>query len=897
MNIAKTIDELYLEANGYDIVISNDAALVSALNSRIDTARVGRLASTPMMIAKDHEDAVLEKLMASGKCVRDGKFGIMKEVELLERISETTGYDIRFVHGEVENIRMIRRYTESVEKYLTGRPSREIYKAFSELPTYEMVMGAFDPSVYHAYDGKRVAVIGLDLFDDLDKHFVLPSVDEIDLFKEGEYHIDTIYAVGNDKQAAEHAVDLVNADNAEDTAIVMDTSGPIADAVRSALYRKGIAFKNVLSAKDLTDVRDYMEFVTKALSYEILTVNDVRELFACYGGRESNRCDEYLLNRYSGGKRFGELSELMKNIREYTFSELCDELLTGLRKGMVKTVLGELNAADVRISDKSAGSVSYLIGSMEGIKHNAEIPDSEKRGVLLADCRNSVFIDRPFVIYLNLDSGWSGQTAGKDYIDREAEEEKDLRRFQVLLQQGSSRIFIVNTMKDGKEARPCTLFSRLNKNADGSPRWAGSFGDLTGTVVKRGTWLVPEEHEEKEHAAGAAEEYTDDISATEMSAYVACPRGYMFSKLVRTPDTESTVFGTMMHEFAEFCLCYLDSAKKKMDECTGIIIERCAGISCPEKRELDRSKIGAEMMNMLRFIDSLDLRPPLNTDIGGRKRKNKFFEHFSLTDTADIAEVHKRSAECRLHGYFDLLTDGRIIDFKTGTPLTTSKILSKMDVTRKNDYYDVQALVYLAILDEISGADREKEFMLFYAADNDTEAFDPGFDVMRNTRSVVLLDIRKEEMIRNGTILRLVTASKDREFIRTEIGKGFNDALLRAGVENAGNWKDDGELFEKIFSLQKKNTKGAMDAVAYAIKKAGELMSQCFITDGARILIPRDSMEKFKKYSKEIRRRISEERMNGFPAEPRGTCDRCRYFDICTGGMINDAESGSEEDS
>ncbi|MCL2891126.1 MAG: hypothetical protein FWF40_04470, partial [Methanomassiliicoccaceae archaeon] len=123
MKAAKTIDEIYNEAKAYDIVISNDAALVTALNNRIDDPRVGRLASTPRMIAKDHEDVVLERLMRSGICSDEGMYGTMGDVKLLSTISSETGYDVRFVHGEVENIRLIRRYTKEVEKHLFGKPS------------------------------------------------------------------------------------------------------------------------------------------------------------------------------------------------------------------------------------------------------------------------------------------------------------------------------------------------------------------------------------------------------------------------------------------------------------------------------------------------------------------------------------------------------------------------------------------------------------------------------------------------------------------------------------------------------------------------------------------------------------------------------------------------------
>ncbi|MDR0198759.1 MAG: hypothetical protein LBI08_03350, partial [Methanomassiliicoccaceae archaeon] len=419
MKVAKTIDEIYDEAKNYDIVISNDAALVTALNNRIDVPKIGRLASTPRMIAKDREDAVLEKLMDAGKCTDDGRYGIMDDVRLLGTISDLTGSDVRFVHGEVENIREIRRHTAEVGKHLFGKPSKKIYEAFSELPTYEMVMSSFGPEDHYIFEGKRVALIGLDLFDDLDKHFIPAEFEEIDMFRDdGNYDIGTVHAVGNDRQVAEHAADLITNENAEDVAIVLDTRGAIADAVRSALYRKGIGFRNAFGAKDVVSVRDFMEFIRKALSYEILTVGDVRELFASYGAVASSKHDEYLLHRYSHmeDEDFRKLSDTMRDIRGFTFSELCGRILGPRPAATVRMVLGELKMGDRKIDERSEGAASYLIRTMDSLEHNDEIPDSEKSGVLLADCSNSVYIDRPFVIYLNIDGAWSGRNAGKEYI-------------------------------------------------------------------------------------------------------------------------------------------------------------------------------------------------------------------------------------------------------------------------------------------------------------------------------------------------------------------------------------------------------------------------------------------------------------------------------------------------
>jgi hypothetical protein len=889
VKLAKTADELYEETKGYDIVLTNDAALVTALNNRISTPRIGRLASTPKMIAKDHEDAVLEYLMTSGICTNDGRFGIMDDVKLLETVAEITGYDIRFVHGELENIRIIRKYTKEVEKHIFGKPSKQIYQAFRELPTYEMVMSSFDPAEHNIYDGKKVAVIGLDLFDDLDKHFIPPDFDEVALFKDGRYDIDAVYAVGNDRQVAEHAVDLISEANAEDVAIVMDSTGPIADAVRSALYRKGVGFKNVLSARDIIDVRDYIDFVTKSLSYEILTVGDVRELYASYGAWMDSRYDEYLLSRHtaSSKERLRQLSDLMKNIRGHTFSEVCEKAVGKSYRGTVKMILDGLGLSDRKIDDITVGHASYLINSMDGIKHNAQIPDSEKNGVLLADCRNSVFIDRPFIIFLNIDSAWSRTAAGKDYVDAAAEREKEIIRFQVLLQQGSSRICIVNTMKDGKAARPCSLFDPLNID-NGAIKKIDTFNDLVDTRVLKGAWCAPVQYDHEaasrpnvEH--GALREFSNST----IKQYIACPMGYVFSELVGSPDSENTVFGNLIHEFAEFYLCYPDIAKKNIDRCVALISDAYAGISCPEKSDLDTSRIKVAVSNISGFIDHLNIRASL-VNITDNERINRFSEAFGMKERAENAEKDHRSPDVPLHGKFDLVYGNMIADYKTGKPLSVKDIANKMDVRKKMNYYEPQPFVYLSILDGILGPGGKKEFIQFYAVDNDTDAAgDPDFNVIRNVRTIIVMD--REDVIRKDVLKDAVSGLRGYTFV-ADMDDGFAKAFLDAGADNAERWGNNEELFHKLMGMHSDKSAKGRDKIKKVIENAKKVMAECYIVidEKNKIVIPSDSLKKFKEYVKKLYSKASEQLTGGFPYTPRKNCDKCSFEQICTGGPADD---------
>ncbi|MCL2143796.1 MAG: PD-(D/E)XK nuclease family protein, partial [Methanomassiliicoccaceae archaeon] len=412
---------------------------------------------------------------------------------------------------------------------------------------------------------------------------------------------------------------------------------------------------------------------------------------------------------------------------------------------------------------------------------------------------------------------------------------------------------------------------------------------IVGTEIKKGAWLpsaVPADVT-KEHCPNTSSHKMGDLSKTSMNMYVSCPRAYMFSELVVTPDSENTVFGNMIHEFAEFCACYPKIAKENIDECVRMISDVYAGISCPERKEFDLSRITSAVTNVEKFIDLLNVSVPLNVDARSKKHMNRFFERFGLTMTSDIVECDRRSSKYPMHGGFDLLIGNKVIDHKSGRMPKTSEIIDKMEISEKKDHFEFQPLVYLSILDDILERPGEREFVLFYAAGNETD-LSGSFDVMKNTRNVTLLNMHKPDIIKSGMLLDIVTEAKSKEFIR-DIGEGFNNALLEAGIDNAESWKNDETLIERIIALQSKRTKAVTDAIRSAVKKAGEIMSGCYINDGSRILIPRETIEQFKEYAKKIHARADGQQITGFPYEPRISCDRCVFFHICTGGRPDDA--------
>ena len=880
MRRAKSIDELYEEVKGYDIVLTSDAALATALNAKIDIPRIGGFAYTPRHVADD------ETVPFYGT-------GALSDLQIITEIANETGFSLKYIHSELENIRTIRKYKKEVKKYLYTKSSREVYDSFLALRTLEKLMDSYTPEKGRFFEGKKVAVIGLDFFDDLDKHFIPHDHTEIEIFTNESYEIDVIYEVGNDRQLAENAVSLITKEIANDTAIVMDTTGPIADAVRAALYRRDIPFKNTMSVKDLSQVRDYIQFLTVSLSYETLRVRHVRELFSGYRGFFNQREDEYLLHKMEPllEGRQKELTLIAKNIREMTFQEVCEKVVGSVHRPQITMLLDDMRMKDAKVTSKLVNELTYAVNNIDDLHHNEEIPDKEKKGVLLADCLKSVYVDRPFVIYMGLGPEWSYVSMGKEYVDKEAEAEVNMYRFSVLLQQGVSRLYAVNSMRNGKESSPCPVFEQIKEydKVPGESHAAVSrFEDVSKRVIK-GQWVSPPADE----PISRGEEIIDNIGTKDWkfykstyNNYFACPRAYMYGMLIHMPDSEYTMFGNIIHQFAEFYLCYPELVEGRIDDYSEMIRYKYSGLSSRQMQDIDWSKIRICMTNIIRFIDSLRIESvPLDMDNSNRKYKNMFMEMHNCAKYSSMTETTFTSSAHPLSGNFDLVTGNRIVDYKTGKSSKSSDVMKRMNTSKKLDFYEFQPLIYLSLLRE--NASPPYRFSLVYVAANDVKSItDDDFTIYENVRDVYLLKEDMKEFLSDSN-----SDAKD-EFGATyaKVKEGWTSFVNRAfdeGADNCAEWKNNEALISSLLSILGMNdTATNRKNVSGALKKLSDIIQDGMICSENKVIVPSDTIEEFLSFIDKDHNRASTQKYTVFPATPRRNCSKCDFFKVCTLDVI-----------
>lgn len=914
MEAVKSIDALYEEVRDFDIVLCNDAPLTTALNNRVDKAVLGHFAVTP-------------RQLAASLCMEITGQPIIDDIRLVKKVSKDTGYPLRYVHGEIENFKTAVRYAK--EPRFVGRMSRarRVWEAYNQYNTLDRLMRNIGTAARDYFADKRVAVIGLDLFDELDKQMLPEKFEDVEIVDyRNDFNVESMRVLGNDRQIAECAADMAKRCGANDIAIVMDTVGPMADAVKSALYRESIPFLNSLNVRDLSTVRNFLEFIQLALSFETVKVRDVRELISAYGGFILSKYDMYYVSKFFGtgidrNEKTETILTVMSSVRDRTFGEVCTSCVPSAERPSVTMLLDQMECTNEYVSQDILDDLVYAVNSISSLDHNEQLSPDENTGVLLVDCKNSVYIDRPVVIYTGMCSEWDIDLSAMDYIDpkkRPDIEDRNALRFKALIQQGSVRYYFVNATKGGSEAVPCKYFDAcirlkvydweedgLTEEQKKLAEPVVSFSQVSGELI-RGPWKIVK----KDRSAECGEVSVEDAGLPEVfsnSSYVKflqCPMQYMLYRVADSPDRSSTFTGNRIHEYAEFRISYPDIAREKgPDYYAEMIADECAPLNSPDLEEIERFKILCAVRAIDRLIEELDVDPgELVSRATEKKEPNMFLAHHGLTLVSERCEVPLTSREDSLHGIIDLLWNGIAVDFKSGKPSSLKELSDKYDIFKLrsgngNKYTDAQALFYIALLEDC-GVENKGIFELFYANQAYRQMLTGHeMDISACKRSVILAETH-EDVLRDHCP-GLLGAD---DYVKNEI---YAIPLYRRLADRWGpdpnDWDDKDDFVRELteekgmYYVRGKN-KGQpkTDIMEKAVRKFKTLFGKNVIQSDTQnaVVILRRTLEEFKRCLREDMAKLREYYEKGFPNTPVIKCRDCEFRDMC----VMEIEGGDEDD-
>ena len=886
MRKIKSIDSIYNEVKDCCFVLTNDAALATALNKLSDKPRIGPFAMTAKQIAAECSADVTGHL-------------ILSELETVKAICrENPELDFRYVHGEIQRIREIRQYTENVKKHLFTESSKNVFDSWKALPTVENVMSKFESSEILYLDIKgKVAVVGIDMFNDLDKHMIPRDYLDVDIYEDGEYTIQEIYRIGNDRQLAENAVALIGNRSPDDFAIVINTDSPIVNSVKSALYRKKIPFINTLKVRDIYQIRDFIQFIQLSLSYDTLRIGDVKELFSSFGAEFDTKETEHLLEKTEMKGRANNLKDVMKCIRSFTFDEVRKKIFIRVNSDTVKSVIEEIGIENEKISRKLTEKLSYSVDNINELHHNEKIPDPEKTGVLLVDSRNSVFIDRPVVIYLGMSDDWDLNLSDRNFVDYvEDEKERAAKRLGVLLQQGSERYYLVNTSRGGKPAKPSDLFDKLSEIEEREKTFEtkkrkiiSDFDDLLspGQSVRNERWCdyIKGEGIEPDPCQENQVQYNGCFSPSTFNTYYKCPYSFQFYKTLHSEDKDTFEFGKLIHYFAELCFSYPVVAEEQFDRLVQMAFEKYSGISSLALKEIDEGKIRRAMAVIKLYIDSLGYPGDRNL-IPFEKTDNFFYNELGITETSSFCEKKLESNEHRIEGKMDLNLN-TVIDYKTGKMPEISEFKNKLIIGGKKIKKDFQALFYLAIADEMQPGE---EMHFIYVMANDDKLLDEGFDINGNIIKVKICDTPEDKYVEDTFSASSRSKCKDNPEKLTEIIRS-----LSSGVEQS-EWCNDESIITAVakeFGYRESERKTVVNAINGYVKA----MNSDIFVSGNEVVITRkyldSALSEIDRYFEELKAESTAE----LPAEHDVRCSECIYYSVCTKVAVSvDVSEGDSDE-
>ncbi|WP_121821045.1 PD-(D/E)XK nuclease family protein [Halostella salina] len=696
---ARSIDDLYAEVADYDLVLTTDAPLSLALNRRIDRPHLGRFAATPRMLAS-------------------GEFRPRDDRSLfLELIRET---DLSWKHAAylLENILGCWEETGELHAILEYEQfdtpaAREALAVIEETDSAHR-----DLAAHTVDDGTDVAVVGEDQFTALDKQVLPQDYDTVSPFTDGAFDLPDFHMFDSTTAIVETLVDNVSAETADDVAVIMDRGGEYPALVESAFEATEIPFYGGPGFADDDNVRTFLRLLRTAHAASGVRVADVRPILSRLGMPLHVTHDE---------KRLAELDhpdvapvqQFCETVGEQTFGEAlatfeewCDASLDAFREE-----LSRLGICDERVSAASLDDLGFYLDSFD-------VPvDRDDAGVLLADATAAAYVDRPVVFYLGMDVDWTHHVLDRPWIDAEAKDRQYLRQFQLLLQNGVDQYFLVQETSAGSEVTPCLYFhDLLDEEFD-------TFGDLPHVPHTR---QVRYDDPGFEKGTVDADPTTiETVSQSSLSTFVNCPRDYFFDRIVDNPNRDYFRKGNLYHDFAEFCVNHPDVIETADRETlVDVLLEEMK----PYVDDVELETLATEFEVGIEIIrDFLEENPPTEQTYDGYDRQepdNFFADHFDRPIESSVTERWFENPDLGGKGKVDLIhAPTRLLDYKSGSRKSASKVVSQSDIEEISDEPNFQALLYLTHHRRVQ-PDERLEFVFFHFLDllDDAVTGDPDVE-------------------------------------------------------------------------------------------------------------------------------------------------------------------------
>ena len=679
----KDLDAVYSAVADYDIVLVPDAPFASALNRRLDHPHFGTFATTPRRLAAGRREHAEDR------------------TAFLEVIDQTD-HDWRDVAHAIGNVLQCWEHQGSLNAIFE-------YDAYADATTRDVVevMDSLDTTsqrlTEYAIEGdKSVAVVGEELFTELERSILPPKADRFDLFTDEAFDYPPFHVFNSKTDIVEAVLDTVTVENADRVGVVLDGNSQYSSLLESALEAADIPFYGGPGFADDPTHRAFLRLLRLGSDDTDLTVEAVEPVLSPMGitvpvDHRQKRLDAVNEPALDGVKRLiADTSNRTFEDALTAFSETADIDLAGLNEE-----LHQLGLADIQVTPDAVDRLAYYLQTYE-------VPiDRENEGVLLADATSSAYVDRPVVFYLGMDERWTQSAPQRPWVDTEAQFDRYLGNFQRLIQSGETQYYLVQDSAGGEPVTPSLYF-----------------GDLLADSFERFSDLDSVDHQKRprsggegfaHHDLGVEAESVDLISQSSLNRYVNSPREYFFSELLDTPDQARFVEGTLFHDFAEFYVNHPEIiAETDIDELVEFMLEEASAFTASHEKSLKRREFRIGLETIMEYLD--DQGPKSESFLTGTTDwgENAFAAYFDQPVESPLTERWFENDEFGLKGKIDLVAGPtQLLDYKSGSKKRATTVVKHASIDPIADTPNFQAALYLTHYRQIQ-PEEPIEFTFFY---------------------------------------------------------------------------------------------------------------------------------------------------------------------------------------
>lgn len=668
-----SIDEIYGKVSNYDLVLTAEASLADALNNRLQSPRVGKLAYTPRgLIYRRFQNRGLHSERGLFlEIIRSTNLAWKEAAHLLRKIrdywNETGSLDgaLRYLNIDKEKVKSVLNVTQNTTNI------------FREMESFQLV-GNRDLCVISPYQ-----------FNGLDLSVLPENYDELNIFSEAKTSLPPFQVYDSVSHLVGATVDNILDQDEEEVAVVVHPDSIYNHLLRSSLREASIEFQVTERLQDSETLRTLIQLLSLGVRHNMVKLKDVFPVLNKLGtSLPVEREQEYL--SMVDDSDFHEAYDFIRKSGNKTFRWAVESLTD---KGLpieddVKQMLMELDLWESPINRDNLNNLKYFLDSFAIEK------DQSNKGLLLVNPGSVAYIDRPVVFFLGMTTKWDLHVEEEPWRKLEKERKKNVRNFKALLQNGEEKLFMVQNKKMNREVTPSTYFNEFSSNLS-----SFTYG------IKDKDYALRKREGPKASTFGSNHltkkpTRIKTVSPSSLNKLAYCPRDYFFTRLVKQPDRDYFRKGKVFHQFAEFLAMYPEYVEKKgLETFVDLMVERMKPIA--DRSDLPGLRtefyLGSKLLKRYFQTKEIDSNSPTLTGCyRPSEDKNFFAKEFGKTVDRKFTEMFFLDEHLGAHGRVDLVTENGITDYKAGRKNTVGHIVKNSNIDLYDEKPDFQALLYLA---------------------------------------------------------------------------------------------------------------------------------------------------------------------------------------------------------